>query len=121
MRCGNKLISGVIEYTALMNAITPLLIAIGLALPVVGLSAVLLVYIHRHKQPDKARLKVFRGLLWFIAVVVLTGLTAAVVLAVRGDSSPSPAMWFLTLLPSIGLAVVCALEIRQCQKRLGRR
>jgi hypothetical protein len=103
-----------------MNVIIPTLITIGVVLPVVGFIAVLVAYIHRHKQPDKARLNVFRGLLWFVVVVLLADLTAGVALAVRGNLLTSPTMWLLTLPPLFMVAVLCALEIRQCQKRLAR-
>ena len=100
-----------------MNAILPTLIALGVVLPVVGFIVVLLTFIRRHKLPDKARLNVLRGLLWFVVIVLLAG----VLLAVSGNLFSSFTVWLLTLSPLFTVAVLCALEIRQCQKRLARR
>jgi vacuolar-type H+-ATPase subunit I/STV1 len=103
-----------------MDAILPILIALGVVLPAVGFIAVLLTVIRRHKLPDKARLNVLRGLLWFVVIALLADLAVGVILAVSGNLFSSP-MWLLTLPPLFTVAVLCASEIRQYQKELAKR
>jgi hypothetical protein len=97
-----------------MSAATVLLITLAAVTPVLTLSLFLYVWIQRHQQPDFARIKVFRGLLWFIFCLILGLLAAEIILgpptSIRG--------LLLTVFSLLFLAANFAFQIHLCQRRL---
>jgi hypothetical protein len=97
-----------------MSATAVLLITLAAVSPVLALSVVLYIRIQRHRQPDVARIKVFRGLLWFIFCIVL-GLLAALIIL---DPPTSTRGLMLTVFSLLFLAANLALQIHLCQRKL---
>ena len=97
-----------------MSAALVLLVTLVVVSPLLALSLVLYFWIHRHQQPEIARLKVFRGLLWFIFCLILGLLAASIILA----PPPSVHGLILTLSSLLFLAANLALQIHLCQRKL---
>jgi hypothetical protein len=99
-----------------MSAISPILIALAVVLPQIVLMAGLYLWVSRNRQPDVARIKVFRGLLWFILFIFLALLAALIVLG--PNSTHSTEDFLLPFGPLFLLAVLCVYQIQLCQRRL---
>ena len=96
-----------------MSTLLPVLIAVAVVLPLLVGIFYLHRYIHRHQQPDYARLQVLRGILWFVAVLGVAYLS--VHLVVRSASGNSLVyVSFLAVISSI------LVSMHQIQKRLRR-
>ena len=102
-----------------MNTITPILIALAVLVPLLALMACLYLWVQRHRQPDAARLKVLRGLLWFLFFVLLAWLASLIIFGVTGiTSSMSMVSVVLSLSSLLLVAASIAFQIHQCQRRL---
>ena len=99
-----------------MSAVTVLLITLVAVSPVLALSLVLYVWIQRYSQPDIARIKVFRGLLWFIFCLILGLLAAEIIMGPPASISGL----ILTVSSLLFLAANLALQIHLCQRKLRR-
>jgi len=100
-----------------MSTVGPILLALTVALPVLGVA----VYVFGNRDPVKARLKVLRTLLWLFAA--LTGIS--LVLDLRswnsGDQAGFP-LWTLVQLVSFA-AITASLvySIRYLRQRISNR
>ena len=97
-----------------MDTIAPLLVAITLTVPVLIVG----VYFHRHREPDKARLKVLWGLLWFFTALTGVCLATGARDFLKGHY-PHSAFWTVVELASIGLVLGSIMySMRAFRRRL---
>ena len=68
-----------------MNFISPLIIAVAPALPLLGVSLALLIYVSRRERSGKTQLMLLRGLVWAFGAVGAAYLSAQAVLLVKSD------------------------------------
>jgi|GEM_PF-2621122 len=105
-----------------MNTIVPYLIAAAVLMPLLALMVSLYLWVHRHRQPDVACLKILYGLLWFLFCVLLAGLVALVALVALigfgGSGITSATSILLPVCSLIMAAGSIAFQIRQCNRRL---
>jgi hypothetical protein len=101
-----------------MSAIAPIFIMLAVVLPQIALMTGLYLWVNRHRQPDVARIKVFRALLWFIFCIFLGLLAASIILGPpdlgHGDNL------LLVISSLLLLAGTTAFQIRICRRRLRR-
>jgi len=98
----------------IMDTIAPLLVAIAAAVPVLVVS----VYIHRCREPDRARLKMLWGLSWFFMALTGVYLVAEVRDFLEGHY-PHSALWAVLELVSFGLVLgSIRYSMRACRRRL---
>jgi hypothetical protein len=105
-----------------MSTITPLIITLAVLSPLLALMVSLYLRVQRHRQPDAARIKVLRGLLWFLFFVVLTWLLSLILFGVFGAADIFSAE--SVLLPPCSILLVTAgifYQIHQCQRRWGQK
>jgi hypothetical protein len=101
-----------------MSTIVPVLIAAALLVSLIVSLFCIYRYIHRHQQPDRARLRVLRGGLWFLAGWAVLYALAEVICLVRGEhSSATDHVMLPWITYIIGIASI-SLQIKKIQKRL---
>jgi len=98
-----------------MSIIIPVLIISAAVLPVLVVVFLLRTYASRQKQPDMVRLRVLRGLLWYVAILSAVYVIANVVCLARGEHTSSSTTPPVSLLLAFTAIVY---QMQRIQKRL---
>jgi hypothetical protein len=102
-----------------MTTFPPILIAVVIMSPLLPLIVYLHRYIHRNEQPDRARLRGLRGLLWFVTALMAAYAFSVVILSLRGSYSYSiSGSPLLVLSGSLTLTSIIVSQIQRCRRRL---
>jgi hypothetical protein len=99
-----------------MRAIAPVLIMLAVVLPQIALATGLYLWVNRHRQPDFARIRVFRGLLWFIFCIFLGLLALSIIIGPPDLGSGDDLLLVISSL--LLVTAIIAFQIHVCQRRL---
>jgi hypothetical protein len=101
-----------------MSTIVPVLISAAILVSLIVCLFCVHRYIHRHKQPDRARLRILRGVLWFLAVWAVLYALAEIICLARGEHSSATSHVMLPWLTYIIAIASISMQIQKIQKRL---